>query len=268
MIQLLAALPAGSRVLDLGAGPGSFPAIRSGLHVVRLDLRVRAARESGEYVEADAALMPFAPASFDAVVSNHSLEHFVELEATLREVGRVIKPDGLFYVAVPDAGTLADRIYRWLGRGGGHVNPFLRPEDVTGPVERLTGLPRRGVRDLYTSLSFLNNHNFVAPPPRTIALFAFGNEAFLAVLLWILRALDRRLGSGLSRYGWAFVFGGAGFAPESGAWVNVCVRCGAGHSEAFLRKTARVRRWLPPIEQYRCPECWGWNLLTPERRPL
>ena len=87
--------------------------------------------------------MPFPAEAFDAIVSNHSLEHFVELEATLREIGRVIKRGGVLYVAVPDASTLTDRIYRWLARGGGHVNAFRAPRDVIDPVEKLTGLPHR-----------------------------------------------------------------------------------------------------------------------------
>ena len=117
MLDLIGTLPAGARVLDLGAGPGSFPSQRQDILVVRLDLERPHRLGPGSYVLADAARMPFPPASFDLVVSNHSLEHFTELEATVREIGRVVKPDGVLYVAVPDATTLTDRIYRWLGRG-------------------------------------------------------------------------------------------------------------------------------------------------------
>src|ERR1043166_5202026 len=145
MLDLIEKLPPGARVLDLGAGPGSFPISRNDLSVVRLDLEIPPARNGGCYVSADAARMPFAGAVFDLVVSNHSLEHFVELEATLREIGRVIRPGGTLYIAVPNAATLTDRIYRWLGKGGGHVNPFRRPEEVTRLVERLTGLRPRGM---------------------------------------------------------------------------------------------------------------------------
>jgi SAM-dependent methyltransferase len=264
MLDVLAGLPAGARVLDLGAGSGSFAADSTHVALVRLDLHVPAARKSGAYVAADAARMPFASGSFDAIISNHSLEHFERLDETLAEVGRVIKPEGVLYVAVPDAATLTDRIYRWLGRGGGHVNAFRRPEDVVAPVERLTGLRRRSARDLYSSLSFLNRHNFVAPPPRRIALFAFGSERFLALLLWLLRAIDRRRGSGLSRYGWSFWFGNAEVPESPAPWINVCVRCGAGHSVAFLRKRQALEPWIGRLDQYSCPECGGWNLLSPE----
>jgi SAM-dependent methyltransferase len=253
VLDLIDGLPPGARVLDLGARTGSFHTNRTDLVIVRVDLEIAPARGDGYYLATDAARLPFRTAAFDLIISNHSLEHFEALAETLREIGRVIRPGGALYVAVPDAGTLTDRIYRWLARGGGHVNAFRSAGQVTALVEKLTGLSHQATRDLYSSLSFLNRRNFTARPPRKIALFAFGNERFLAILMWILR-----MGSGrLSRYGWAFYFGEVRVRGSLESWINVCVRCGAGHSEPFLRKSrVLVRR------TYRCPDCGGWNLLT------
>ncbi len=250
MDELLRALPAGARVLDLGARAGSFQTQRRDVRIVRLDLEIPTRREAGSYVAADAARMPFRSGAFDLVVSNHSLEHFVELEAVLREIGRVACPDAALFVAVPDAGTLADRIYRWMGRGGGHVNAFRSAEEVAGLVERLTGLRHRGTRVLISSFCFLNRRNIEGRPQRKLALFAFGEERFVAAIVWLLRAADRRFGTRLSHYGWSFWFGRAAPEPCGRAWVNVCVRCGSGHpAEA-----------LPGGWSYRCPRCGGWNL--------
>jgi SAM-dependent methyltransferase len=249
MHELLAALPAGARVLDLGARSGSFETPRRDIGVVRLDLEVQSRRGSGCYVAGDAARMPFATDSFDLVISNHSLEHFVELESTVREIGRVARPGGALFVAVPDAGTLADRIYRWLGRGGGHVNAFRSPEDVIGLVVQLTGLKHRGTRVLISSFSFLNARNIEGRRQKKLALFGFGSERYVAVWVWLLRALDQRLGTRLSHYGWSFCFGDAAPAADE-TWVNVCVRCGAGHPA----------KALPGTFVYRCPLCGGWNL--------
>ena len=218
-----------------------------------MDLEIVASRAADPYVAADAARMPFAAGSFDAVISNHSLEHFVELEATVREIKRVMRPGGALYVAVPDATTLTDRIYRWLGRGGGHVNAFRSPADVIGVVERLTGLSHRGTRPLISSLSFLNAHNFTSRPPRKIALFAFGNEHFLAVLIWCLKAIDRAFGSRRVTTGGRSISERADARPGE-VWTNVCVRCGAGHPEERL--PARGLSYL-------CPQCSGWNLRSP-----
>ena len=248
-------------MLDLGAGPGSFRTGRSDLCIVRLDLEIPKAPGSGSYVAADAARMPFASRSFDLVIGNHSLEHFPELEETVREIGRVIRPGGVLYIAVPDAGTLSDRIYRWMGRGGGHVNAFRSPGEVTGLVERLAGLPARSSRVLYSSLAFLNAHNLPGRPQRKSVLFAFGNERYLAVLMWVLRRLDRRFHTRLSHYGWAFYFGNTDLPAKLEPWINVCVRCGSGHAVIFLRKIGAI----PPIpgafQSYRCPSCGAYNLL-------
>src|ERR1700722_12314610 len=151
MQKLLESLPPGARVLDLGARTGSFTTNRTDLTVVRLDLEIPPNRGAGLYVSADAARMPFRAEAFDAIISNHSLEHFAELESTLQEIGRVVKRGGALYVAVPDASTLTDRIYRWLAKGGGHVNAFRSPQDVIAPVERYTHMPVRATHPLYSS---------------------------------------------------------------------------------------------------------------------
>ncbi|HTS26605.1 MAG TPA: methyltransferase domain-containing protein [Bryobacteraceae bacterium] len=266
MLDLVQKLAAGSRVLDLGARTGSFHTDRTDLCIVRLDLEIPSGRAAGAYVAADAARMPFASGSFDLVVSNHSLEHFPELEATVREIGRVIRRDGVLYIAVPDAGTFSDRIYRWMGRGGGHVNAFRSPGDVTRLVERLTGLRTRSTRVLYSSLAFLNSHNLTRRPQIKSVLFAFGNERFLAILMWALRWIDRSLYTRLSQYGWAFYFGEVDLPGNLEGWINVCVRCGSAASVAFLKKTGAIPPIPRALQSYRCPKCGAYNLLTGDSR--
>jgi SAM-dependent methyltransferase len=263
VLDLISHLSAGARVLDLAARTGSFACDREDICIVRLDLEVPEPRlrRRGFYVGADAAHIPLASHSFDLVISNHSLEHFTELEPAVREVGRILKPGGALYVAVPDAGTVTDWIYRWIAKGGGHVNPFRSPEEVVALIERLTGLEHRGTKVLYSGLSFLNAHNVKGWGPKKSLLFAGGNEIFLAVFMWTLRRIDRSFGTRLSQYGWAFYFGSA--EPENlEAWSNVCVRCGSGHSEDYLRHLGIVRRKFGFFESYRCPNCGAWNLLA------
>lgn len=259
MTELLAQLPAGSRVLDLGARGGSFVCERADLVVVRLDLDMPGVRKGGAYCRGDAARLPFRDGAFDLVVSNHSLEHFVEMERCLREIGRVVKAGAGLYIAVPDAGTLTDKIYRWMGKGGGHVNAFRRAPDVIGPVERLTGLRHRRTRVLYSGLSFLNRNVVRGWGQKKLLLFANGSETFLAWLLWILRWVDGRFGTRLSVYGWEFHFG-AIESEEMAPWRNVCVRCGAGLAVAYLASVGAVRG--NRTQRYRCPSCGGFNVLT------
>jgi SAM-dependent methyltransferase len=263
MLELIQALPPGARVLDLGAGGGSFRAARSDLVIVRMDLEQPAPSAApGAWVRADSARLPFASRSFDLVVSNHSLEHFPELEPALREIGRIVKPSAILYVAVPDARTLTDRVYRWLARGGGHVNAFESPRQVATMIQRATGLPHRATRTLFTSFSFLNARNFTSRPPRRMLLFGNGDERFLAAFTWTLRWLDRAFGSRLSVYGWSFYFGDVE-VPEAGEdWINVCVRCGSGFSEDFLREKGAVSPIPGRFDRYLCPECGAANRFT------
>jgi SAM-dependent methyltransferase/DNA-directed RNA polymerase subunit RPC12/RpoP len=246
---VLARAPADGRVLDLGSRDGSYDASLYEFRTVRVDLE----RAGGISVQADAARLPFRPETFDAVVSNHSLEHFEDLDAALAEIGRVVKRSGALFVAAPDARTFTDRLYRWLARGGGHVNPFTSADALAARVERATGLACRGIRLLHTSLSFLNRRNRRAPAPRKMILLAGGSEPFLVCLSFALRLADRVFGSRLSVYGWALYFGDC-TPDKTPPWTNVCVRCGAGHPEGGLRPGA--------LRFYRCPGCGARNLFT------
>ena len=54
----------------------------------------------------------------------------------LAEIGRVLKPPGALYIAVPDASTFGDRLYRWLTWGGGHVNAFTSARELAATIEQ------------------------------------------------------------------------------------------------------------------------------------
>lgn len=251
MHEILATLPTGSTVLDLGSGRGSFDRSQYHLQVVCADLAAPAG------VICSASHLPFANASFRAVISNHSLEHFENLPACVAEIARVIAPQGFLYVAVPDASTFTDRVYRWLGRGGGHVNPFTNAAAVARLFTESTGLPLAATRVLCTSLSFLNRRNIGPRAPRKLLLFANGNEQFVRVLSYGLRTIDRWFHSRASVYGWALFFG-EGLTMDTAVWSNVCIRCGSGTPSAQL---AVVRRTVLP-DIYVCPACGTRNYFT------
>ena len=173
MHEILRHLQANDIVIDLGSKSGSFAAAATAATTVRVDLRPSGAAETNA-VRADAAALPFRGHCAAAVIANHSLEHFVRLDESLREVRRILRDGGALFVAVPDVLTITDRIYRWLGRGGGHVNPFRSRAEVVGRVEKATGLPYSGGRVLCTSLSFLNSRNHTGPAPRKLLLLGGG----------------------------------------------------------------------------------------------
>jgi ubiquinone/menaquinone biosynthesis C-methylase UbiE len=99
------------RVLDIACGYGFGSARLAGSvrEVVGADLdeaticRVTeryAALANLSFTAANALAMPFADASFDAVVSFETIEH-LEAPLFLSEVRRVLKPGGLFIMSTP-----------------------------------------------------------------------------------------------------------------------------------------------------------------------
>jgi SAM-dependent methyltransferase len=111
---LLDTLPAGTRVLDVGCGAGTvpydgYPQFR----IAGIDLAPAAAL-AGRVARASAERLPFADASFDLVIAHWLFEHVDDLHSTLDEVRRVLAPEGLLAVAVPNSHSFEDRAYRFV----------------------------------------------------------------------------------------------------------------------------------------------------------
>ncbi|HWF07439.1 MAG TPA: class I SAM-dependent methyltransferase [Bryobacteraceae bacterium] len=258
MHEILKNLTSDALVLDLGCNEGSFSADATAARVVRTDRDYLRGRN---FVQADAAHLPFSDGTFAAIVSNHSLEHFDDLAGAFREIRRIAAPGGALFVAVPDASTLTDEVYRWLARGGGHVNRFTSASETAGAIESATGLHHVATRILYSSLSFLNRRNSPRPAPRRLLLLGGGYEWSLFVYAWLSRRLDRWLKTRTSVYGWAFYFGRVTEPIDTEAWVNVCIRCGSGHAAHVLATRFRAGWNLPGLRAWRCPACGAVNPL-------
>lgn len=263
MHEILENFGSGQLILDLGSGAGSFPSSFGPFTAIRADLDYPPS-PAENFAQADAAHLPFADRAFDAVISNHSLEHFDDLTGSLQEIGRVLKPTGALYIAVPDASTFGDRLYRWLARGGGHVNPFTSAPDLAATVTHITHLPYVESRTLFASLSFLNRRNFRVHNPKRLLLVGNGTEISLHLFTWFARLSDRLFGTRLGVYGWALYFGTFTVPIETAVWSNVCIRCGSGAQSEWLRYMKLVRRRFF-LEVYRCPSCGTTNVLSEDR---
>jgi SAM-dependent methyltransferase len=114
----------GLDVLDVASGEGYGSALlaqvaQSVIGVEYSEPTVRGAggnfpRSNLRFVQADARALPLADGCVDAVVSFETIEHFDRQADFLREVRRVLRPDGTFIVSTPDrdvyspAGTAAN----------------------------------------------------------------------------------------------------------------------------------------------------------------
>jgi SAM-dependent methyltransferase len=253
----------GQRVLDLGSGLGSFSSSMGPFIAIRADLD-QPASYAPNYARTDAARLPFADRTFDAVISNHSLEHFDDLAGSLAEMGRVLKPTGALYVAVPDASTFCDRLYRLLADGGGHVNPFTSAPELARTIERATHLRHVNTRTLCTSLSYLNRKNRPICGPRRHLLVGGGTQISLHLFTYFARWWDRLFGTRLGVYGWALYFGSFPVPVDTAVWTNVCILCGSGAQSDWLRHLKLVRRRFF-LRVYRCPNCGTTNVFSEDR---
>ncbi|MFP6759756.1 MAG: methyltransferase domain-containing protein [Alphaproteobacteria bacterium] len=124
-----AAVKAGTRVLDVCTGPGYLAdgATRRGAEAVGLDFAdnvVDMARRQvpgAAFHQGDAQDLPFADATFDAVVCGYGIIHVPEPEKALTEMIRVVRPGGRIAVSVwegpiPDSGF--GLIYAAVGAKG------------------------------------------------------------------------------------------------------------------------------------------------------
>lgn len=266
MHEILTHLHTGSRVLDLGSGPGSFDSSLYPFRTVRLDPASLPPCSAAISVRADGRRMPFPSGFFDAIVANHSLEHVSDLNGCLREIARVLAPGGAAFVSVPGSTTVADRLYRWMAGGGGHINDFADPQALTELLESATGLRVRAVRPLLTSLSFLDRRNGRSRIPRKAVLFGSGHASALHAINFLLRSLDSLFHTRTALYGWAIYLGNLDERVGTEPWANVCIRCGSGHSSDGLLRRGRVRRRWGIIRCYTCAHCGAWNVFYADRR--
>ena len=146
-------LRSGQNVLDVAAGNGnvSLAAARRFCEVTSTDYvpallergRERAAAERLvlEFREADAESLPFADASFDAVVSSFGVMFTPDQERAAAELARVCKRGGKIGLANWTPEGFIGQLFKVIGK---HVPPMPRRE-VTGAVGH-TRAPRRAVR--------------------------------------------------------------------------------------------------------------------------
>lgn len=119
-----ASLPRRARIVDVGCGRGVVAGALAhrGCSVVGVERSLDAVRGLDPRVQvciapqlSDADLEP---ASFDAVVCRHVLEHLRDPIGSVQAMQRLLKPGGLLFLEVPNVESLQSRVFRdaWLHR--------------------------------------------------------------------------------------------------------------------------------------------------------
>jgi ubiquinone/menaquinone biosynthesis C-methylase UbiE len=125
--------PEGGRIIDIACGGGYL--LRElqgrGRDLLGCDISVEAlriaAREAPEahFTAADAERLPYPDEAFDMACNLGSLEHFLDMEAALREMRRILKPKGRAVVMVPNSCYIGDLWRKATFRGGADHHQIL-----------------------------------------------------------------------------------------------------------------------------------------------
>ena len=161
----------GLKVLEIGCGVGTDGAqfAKAGADYTGVDLTdaaVGLARKGfalaglqGRFLVSDAEKLDFPDASFDLVYSHGVLHHTPDIRAAIREIHRVLKPEGQAMVMLYHSGSynyqVGIRVLRRAGAG------LLNSEKGIKIVHRLTGEPIDSLRDHASALKDPNG-NFSA----------------------------------------------------------------------------------------------------------
>ncbi len=156
ILPLAASELAGARrVLDVGCGDGQISRLvaPSSDFVVGVDptwnqIAVAAQRGGGpHFVRSGAAALPFADATFDAVVACLVFEHIRDVDAAISEVARVLEPGGRFcfflnhpLLQTPNSGWIDDQFLDppeeyW------RIGPYLVEDETIEEVEKGVFIP-------------------------------------------------------------------------------------------------------------------------------
>jgi SAM-dependent methyltransferase len=199
-------------VLDIGTGEGQVARVaRSvgaarvvGVDPSRAQLLTAAQRGGAFYGRAAAGHLPFADHSFDVVVACLVFEHIDDMDASIAEVGRVLRPGGRFLfflnhplLQVPGSGWIDDHI---LEEQYWRIGPYLIEDKSLEEVEKDVFIPfvhrplSRYVNAMAANGLFITVMAEPAPPPGFLARAEEYTEAASIPRLLFLRAEKAAVG--------------------------------------------------------------------------
>ncbi len=132
--------PEGKKGIDVGCGPRKVAKWAVGIDILR--------KESEADILASGDRLPFGKEALDFVVASHNLEHYEDLQVTLREWKRVLKKGGVIGVVVPD-----DRVIDTQALNPQHKHA-LTPDLLMDHIRRSGGLEIEVLQEIVDAWSF------------------------------------------------------------------------------------------------------------------
>lgn len=190
--------------LVLEIGSGISPVFTSWDRIVYSDLSPSAMNMlkemlgKGQCVVADAANLPFDDHSFSHVIASEVLEHLADDKGALREISRVLKPDGALVITFPHRRfyfsyddrfvkhyrryEISDMVTRLKESGFETVSVGK----VLGPLEKITTLAVTACASIAEKLKRRRDSSadYREPADAFITLFKWGNRVY-AALVWL-----------------------------------------------------------------------------------
>jgi len=139
--SLLRIKPSAQTVLDVGCGDGEFTQViaryLNGTRIIGIDPLVAETSDTHtgtpkasprvQLIKGTVEHMPFADESFDAVIASQSMHHWMNVQAGIKEVYRVLCAGGQLIIGDPLLkGWLGNRLLGWLTQkldGGTFADP-------------------------------------------------------------------------------------------------------------------------------------------------
>jgi SAM-dependent methyltransferase len=168
-------IAAGDQVLDVAAGSGNvaLPAARTGARVVACDLtpellevgrqRAGAAGLPVEWREGDCESLPFADATFDAVLSCVGVMFAPHHDASAAELLRVCRPGGTIALASWTPEGFVGELFATMKAFTPAPPPGSLPPPLWGDLDHVTALLGAGVSDLRARREHVNVTAFDRP---------------------------------------------------------------------------------------------------------
>ena len=249
--EILDQLDDTSTVLDGGCGTGSFDYKNHEIRIVGVDInfpendqKIDDLKSLGNvsFIRADCMYLPFKPKAFDALIYNNTLEHFSNIESCISEADRTSKTDCYLYVAIPDGSSFDDRLYRFLYKGGGHVNQFTF-DSFRKMISDFSDFKLNSFGELYSGFTYLTPpkeaHKHLKNVPLRFFLYLSlnANEILQRTLIWITRTFDKVFRTNIKLYGYILLFSKKEKEiVERKGFINTCRKCGSGFNPMVHHK--------------------------------